>query len=275
MEIADIFVVNKADREGADRMAASIETMLSLEQWSDGDWRPPVMRTVATTSAGVTDLLAMIETFRSRTSAEIGERRRARAEWRLRELLGRNFMQHLEQSVLAPGEFEQILSRIAARETDPYAAASAVMARALGGPAVAAPLDHIGIAVADAAAFVRMFGDVLGLSTDDPEVVGLHRLRFVDAGGATLELVEATSPDAPVARFLAKRGDALHHLCFRVGDINQAMDALKARGVTFIDEQPRQGAHGSRIAFLHPSSTGGLLIELKQPAAVSADPGHP
>ena len=276
MEIADIFVVNKADREGADRTAASIETMLSLEQWTDGDWRPPVMRTVATTSAGVTDLLAMIETFRARTSGEVGERRRARAEWRLRELLGRTFMHHLEESVLAPGEFEQILRRIAARETDPYTAANSVMARAVGtGPAVAAPLDHVGIAVADAGAFVRMFGGLLGLSTDEPEVVGLHRLRFVDAGGATLELVEPTAPDAPVAKFLAKRGDALHHLCFRVADIDQALDALKARGVKFIDEEPRPGAHGSRIAFLHPSSTGGLLIELKQPAAIPAQPGHP
>jgi methylmalonyl-CoA epimerase len=224
----------------------------------------------------VTDLLAMIETFRARTSAEIGERRRARAEWRLREVLGRDFMQHLEQSVLAPGEFEQILDRIAARETDHYTAASSVMARAVGaGPAVAAPLDHVGIAVADAGAFVRMFGDLLGLSTDEPEVVGLHRLRFVDAGGATLELVEPTAPEAPVAKFLAKRGDALHHLCFRVADIIQAMDALKARGVKFIDDQPRQGAHGSQIAFLHPASAGGLLIELKQPAVARAEPGHP
>ena len=150
------------------------------------------------------------------------------------------------------------------------------MARALGtGPGVSAPLDHVGIAVADAGAFVRMFGDVLGLSAGEPEVVGLHRLRFVDAGGATLELVEPTAPDAAVAKFLAKRGDALHHLCFRVPDIAQTMDALKARGVKFIDEQPRQGAHGSRIAFLHPTSTGGLLIELKQPAADRAESGHP
>ena len=276
MEIADIFVVNKADREGADRMAASIETMLSLEQWNDADWRPPVMRTVATTSAGVADLLATIETFRARTSGEIGQRRRARAEWRLRELLGRDFMQHLEQSVLAPGEFGQILDRIAARETDPYAAASSVMARAVGaGSRVESPLDHVGIAVAEAAGFVRMFGDLLGLSTDEPEVVGPHRLRFVDAGGATLELVEPTAPDAPVAKFLTKRGDALHHLCFRVADIDQAMNTLKARGVRFIDDEPRQGAHGSRIAFLHPTSTGGLLIELKQPAARGAEADHP
>jgi methylmalonyl-CoA epimerase len=74
------------------------------------------------------------------------------------------------------------------------------------------------------------------------------------------------SPDAPVAKFLDKRGEALHHLCFRVVDIDTAMSTLKARGVKFIDETPRQGAHGSRIAFIHPSSAGGLLIELKQAA---------
>ena len=274
MEIADIFVVNKADREGADRMAASIESMLSLEQWTEGDWRPPVVRTVATTGAGIGDLLSTIETFRARTSGEIGERRRARAEWRLRELLGRNFMQHLERSVLEPGEFERILDRIAARETDPYAAAQAVMSRAISPPGdVTTLLDHVGIAVADAAAFAQLFRELLGLATDEPEVVGLHRLRFVHAGSATLELVEATAPDAPVAKFLAKRGDALHHLCFRVADIDQALTVLKAKGVRLIDEQPRQGAHGSRIAFLHPASAGGLLVELKQPAT-SGDPGH-
>jgi methylmalonyl-CoA/ethylmalonyl-CoA epimerase len=77
-----------------------------------------------------------------------------------------------------------------------------------------------------------------------------------------------------VAKFLQKRGEALHHLCFRVADITQAMDVLKARGVKFIDDQPRQGAHASRIAFLHPTSTGGLLIELKQPAAAGAESAH-
>ena len=272
MEIADIFVVNKADREGADRMAASIEAMLSLEQWTEGDWRPPVVRTVATTGAGLVDLLTTIEAFRARTSGEMSVRRRARAEWRLRELLGRSFMNHLEQSVLAPGEFDQILDRIAARETDPYAAAGSVMSRAVDGGPVGARLDHVGIAVTDAESFAHLFRHLLGLSTGQPEVIGLHRLRFVDAGGVTLELVEATAPEAPVAKFLAKRGDALHHLCFRVADIDASLAMLKEKGVKLIDEQPRQGAHGSRIAFLHPASAGGLLIELKQ-AAVSAPAG--
>ena len=180
-------------------------------------------------------------------------------------------MQHLEESVLGPGEFHRILDRIAARETDPYAAASAVMQRAIGSTGnVEAPLDHIGIAVTEAAPFARLFQDLLGLSTDEPEVVGLHRLRFVHAGTATLELVEATAPDAPVAKFIAKRGEGLHHICFRVADIDTALTMLKGKGVRLIDEQPRQGAHGSRIAFLHPSSARGLLIELKQAASQPA-----
>ena len=87
MEIADIFVVNKADREGADRTVASIEAVLSLDQWPEGRWRPPVMRTVATTAAGVPDLIEMIGRFRAAAGATVGVRRRSRAEWRLREIL--------------------------------------------------------------------------------------------------------------------------------------------------------------------------------------------
>ena len=269
MEIADIFVVNKADREGADRTAASIETMLSLEQAPEGAWRPPVMRTVATSGAGVPELLQMIETFRARTADVIGARRRARAEWRLRELLGRRFMQHLDNAVLAKGEFDRLLDRISARDIDPYAAADSVVARAIGARVsnVAAPLDHVGIAVKDATAFAAMFRALFGLTTDAPEVIGMHQLRFVDAGGATLELVEALNGDAPVAKFLDKRGEALHHLCFRVTDIDATMAALKSQGIKFIDDIAREGAHGSRIAFIQPASAGGLLIEIKQAAA--------
>lgn len=270
MEIADIFVVNKGDREGADRTAASIEAMLSLEAWAEDAWRPPVMRTVATTGAGVPDLVATIERFRSRTGATLAARRRARTAWRLREILGRRFLHDVEESVLAEGEFDRLLDRVTAREVDPYAAAESVMARALAAPGTAPapasgmPLDHIGIAVADAAPFVSLFAKLVGLTTGEPEVVGPHRLRFVDAGGATLELVEAAVLDAPVAKFLARRGEALHHLCFRVPDIEAAIAALSRDGVRFIDERPRTGAHGSRIAFIHPSSAGGLLIELKE-----------
>jgi len=94
----------------------------------------------------------------------------------------------------------------------------------------------------------------------------LHRLRFVETG-ATLELVEPLSPESPIGKFLDARGAGLHHICLLVTDIDAALAALKAKGVRLIDETPRTGAHGSRIAFLHPSSANGLLIEIKQPAS--------
>ncbi len=135
MEIADIFVVNKSDREGADRTVASIEANLSLQTFSPGEWRPPILKTEATTGQGVPELLATIERFRAHTVASHGERRRARAESRLRELLAQRFVQHVEERMLAAGEFQAILGRIAARELDPYTAADALVARALGGTA--------------------------------------------------------------------------------------------------------------------------------------------
>jgi GTPase len=133
MEIADIFVVNKADREGADRTVMSIEAMLTLHTFADGDWRPPIMKTEATSGRGVLDLLAMIEKFRQHTVETQGSRRRARAEWRLRELLGHRFLQHVEKHVLKAGEFETVLDRIAARKTDPYSAVDAIFNRAVAG----------------------------------------------------------------------------------------------------------------------------------------------
>ncbi len=263
MEIADIFVVNKADREGADRTAASIEAMLALEDWPAGAWRPPVLRTVATTGEGVAELVSAVDRFRAETQATLGERRRSRAEWRLREILERRFMQHLERDVLEPGEFERLLDRIGRRETDPYGAAAAVLARALDAGRPGA-VDHVGIAATDAGEYVDLFARLFGFETGAPEDVGPHRVRFVETGDTTLELVEPRTADAAVARFLRARGPGLHHVCLRVPDIDQAMAALRANGVRFIDEAPRPGAHGSRIAFLHPTSTGGLLVELKQ-----------
>jgi LAO/AO transport system kinase len=126
MEIADIFVVNKADREGADRTVMSIRAMLSLHTFGEGEWRPPILKTEATTGRGVSELLETVEKFRRRT----------RAEWRLRELLGHRFLQHVEKNVLKAGEFETLLDRIAARETDPYSAVDEIFDRAVaGGPA--------------------------------------------------------------------------------------------------------------------------------------------
>jgi LAO/AO transport system kinase len=133
MEIADIFIVNKADREGADRTVASIEALLSLQAYGPQDWRPPIVKTEATTGRGVPELVEAIERFRTHTSASTGERRRARAEWRIRELVAERFVKHVESSVLAPGEFDAILDRIALREVDPYTVVDEILARALEG----------------------------------------------------------------------------------------------------------------------------------------------
>jgi len=131
MEIADIFVVNKADREGADRTVASIEANLSLQTFAPGEWRPPTLKTEATTGRGVPELLEAIERFRAHTTGAQSARRRQRAEYRLRELLARRFIQHVEQRVLGAGELDRILDRIAAKELDPYTAVDEIMKRAI------------------------------------------------------------------------------------------------------------------------------------------------
>jgi LAO/AO transport system kinase len=270
MEIADIFVVNKADREGADRTVASIEANLSLQTFASGAWRPPIVKTEATTGRGVSELVSTIEQFRMHNAASQGSRRRARAEFRVRELLAQRFVQHVERQVLVAGEFQQMLDRIAARELDPYTAVDEVVGRAVRstdaqrGPGGA--LDHVGIAVSDLDAALAFYRDALGLEVQAPEDVPSQRVRvhFIPAGESALELLEATAADSPIAKYVAKRGPGLHHITLRVDDIEAALARLKARGVRLIDETPRPGAHGTRVAFVHPSSAHGVLVELVQ-----------
>jgi len=129
-----------------------------------------------------------------------------------------------------------------------------------------AVLDHIGIAVKDLSAALAFYRDALGLEIEAPEDVPSQHLRahFIAVGDAKLELLEATSPESPIAKAIEKRGPGLHHITLRVTDIAAALAQLHARGVRLIDEAPRLGAEGSLIAFIHPASTGGVLIELKQ-----------
>jgi methylmalonyl-CoA/ethylmalonyl-CoA epimerase len=129
-----------------------------------------------------------------------------------------------------------------------------------------ATLDHVGIAVANLSEAVSFYRDALGLEIDPPEDVQSQHVRahFIPAGQSALELLEATSDDSPIAKYVAKRGPGLHHITLRVDDIRAALARLKTRGVRLIDESPRAGAHGSLVAFIHPSSTHGVLVELKQ-----------
>jgi LAO/AO transport system kinase len=134
MEIADIFVINKADREGADRLVSAVETNLALHTYTDGEWRPPVVKTVATTGAGVPELMTAIEAFRTHADGAQAARRKTRSEYRLRELVSHRFMDHLEREVLAAGELASVVDRIAARQIDPYTAANDLLRRALHSP---------------------------------------------------------------------------------------------------------------------------------------------
>jgi len=123
-------------------------------------------------------------------------------------------------------------------------------------------LSHIGIAVEALAESVPFFREILGL----PEVVladsdGANIVGF-SAGEPLVELLEAEDPASPIARFLAKRGPGVHHICFSVDDLDAMLERCRRAGVQLIDEKPRIGAEGKRIAFLHPKSTAGLLVEL-------------
>jgi methylmalonyl-CoA epimerase len=134
-------------------------------------------------------------------------------------------------------------------------------------------LDHVGVAVKDLAAALAFYRDALGLEVEAPEEVASQRVRahFLPVGEAKLELLEATAPDSPIAKYTDKRGPGLHHITLRVDDIAAALAQLKARGAKLIDEQPRPGAEHSLVAFVHPSSAHGVLVELKQTAPVGAD----
>jgi LAO/AO transport system kinase len=288
MEIADIFVINKADRDGADRTAASVEALLSLDAFAGGRWRPPIVKTEATTGKGIPELVAEIERFRAHTAATLGDRRRARAEFRVQELLAHRFVQHVHDRVLEAGEFQKLLDRIAARETDPYTVADGIITRSIasrpdlpasaegygggaeafreGGQVGRVSIDHIGIAIANLSEALAFYRDALGLEVEAPEEVASQRVRahFIPAGESAIELLEATADDSPIAKYVAKRGPGLHHLTLRVDDIRAALARLKAKGVRLIDEQPREGAHGSLVAFIHPSSAHGVLVELKE-----------
>jgi LAO/AO transport system kinase len=137
MEIADVFVVNKSDREGADRMVASVEAMIGLRAYADDEWRPSVLRTQATTGEGIDALWSEVERFREHNAERARSRRTIRAAERFRQVLGRRFLEFVERDVLATGELDTLLDRIAARELDHHTAAAHVMARAVRRPGTA------------------------------------------------------------------------------------------------------------------------------------------
>lgn len=123
-------------------------------------------------------------------------------------------------------------------------------------------VSHIGIAVRSLGESVPFFRDVLGLSEVDLDDADGAKIAGFTAGEPLVELLEAVDPESPIARFVEKRGAGIHHICFSVDDLDAVLERCRQAGLQLIDKVPRIGAEGKRIAFLHPRSTGGVLIEL-------------
>jgi methylmalonyl-CoA/ethylmalonyl-CoA epimerase len=125
-------------------------------------------------------------------------------------------------------------------------------------------IDHIGVAVNSIDETKRFWADVLGLKFEGSEVVEEQKVTtaFFPVGDSEVELLESTAPDGPIARYLEKKGEGIQHIAFRVENVEKALEELKEKGIKLIDEKPRKGAGGAKIAFLHPRSTHGVLVEL-------------
>ncbi|HXH27991.1 MAG TPA: methylmalonyl Co-A mutase-associated GTPase MeaB [Candidatus Polarisedimenticolia bacterium] len=271
LEIADLFVINKADHEGADRLAADLEALLSLgDPWP---WRPRIVRSVATEGRGVKEVAEAIEAHREHQGHDgrLETRRRAALSSRLLEIVRDRLLQEIRTQDLGPDLLARYEARLLARDLDPYAAAGEILARLPPVPGTRPVLDHLGVAVRDIEAHLPLYRDRLGLEVLAVEQVDAEgvRVAMIPAGRTRIELVQPISGSSTVTRFLERRGEGLHHICLEVDDLEATLGRLKEGGIPIAGAEGRAGAEGSRVAFLHPRGTGGILIELRQRAARS------
>jgi methylmalonyl-CoA/ethylmalonyl-CoA epimerase len=131
-------------------------------------------------------------------------------------------------------------------------------------PARGTRIAHIGIAVHALDEILPFYRDVLGMPEVPLDDADGARIAAVSAGSSLVELLEAAAPDSPIGKFVARRGPGIHHVCFAVDDLDGTLERCRRAGIRLIDEAPRVGAEGKRIAFLHPSATGGVLVELSE-----------
>ena len=221
METADVFVVNKSDRDGAELVEAGVREMLGL---SGKD--VPVVRTVATTGDGVAELMGMVLEIYDPT--------------------------HDDKAVMngAPRRLGRFIPRPRIRTWG-----------TLGGGALV--LDHLGVAVKSIAA-AKGFYESLGLRVEREETVEFEQVKtaMLPLGESRIELLEATAAESVIGRFVAKRGEGLHHVALRVAEVDAMFARLKADGVRLASDAVRIGAGGHRYFFVHPESTGGVLVEI-------------
>jgi LAO/AO transport system kinase len=255
LEIADIFVINKADQPGADRLEREILALQSLSSRQDG-WVPPIVKTVATDGQGISETRFAIRSFLARADAQ----NRSAANWalRLREMLRERLIEQF-----ANIDFQAAAGEVAARRSDPYTTMEAWLKER--GSAGSFEIDHLGIAVRSLDAALGFYEKQLGFSVSLRETVEKEKVNvaMLPAGASRIELLEASQPDSVIAKFIEKRGEGLHHVAIKVPDLAATVERLKAHGARLLNE-PRAGAGGHLYVFIHPSSTGGVLLELIQ-----------
>ena len=125
-------------------------------------------------------------------------------------------------------------------------------------------IAHVGVAVPDIAAALAFYRDVLGITPGRPETADGATIVSLPMGESAIELLSSDDPASPIAKFLARRGPGIHHICYRVADLDRALEVCRASGYALVDGVPRTGAGGRRIAFVHPRSTAGILLELTE-----------
>jgi LAO/AO transport system kinase len=270
MEIGDVFVINKADREGVLRTQKELESLLSLAHRPDF-WNPPIVKTIATENKGIEDLSAAIESYRGFQSQGDASliRKQAVARWRLVELLGEKLLTGVLGRNGTEAKLDDLAVRVAAKDTDLYTAVEELVEPTLASSSRgSAPLhiNHLGVATKDISEALEFWSDALGLEVAHTEIVEDQKVRvaMLPLGESRIELLEPTDSDSPISKFLEKRGGGIHHIAVEVEDIAAALAKLKTKGVRLIDESPRVGAEGCLVAFIHPSSANGVLLELVQ-----------
>jgi methylmalonyl-CoA/ethylmalonyl-CoA epimerase len=271
MEVADVFVVNKADRDGADRTVHEVLQM--LEMGEHGAWIPPIVKTVARTGDGVEGLRTELARHREFLSGPAGaSRRRDRTVRRIETIVQERLLAELHGLSGNEASMDSWAGRVEVRTEDPFHAAQVLLETLRRNDGPAAPKDgvrkisHLGLAVASVDGG-GSFWDLLGLPEEHREEVASQKVltSFRPVGESALELLEPTAPESPIAKYLEKKGPGLHHVCLEVSDVAAMLARLKAAGVRLVNETPFEGAHGCLVAFVHPAATGGVLLELSQP----------
>ena len=258
MEIGDIFVINKCDRPGVEKMERALTAILSLAHREDG-WIPPIVKTVATEGRGIDELKTHIDQCYARMqgSAERMTRKTEAARDQLHRLLQEQMVERTLSLAFAGRDVGSVIDRIARNEEDPYAVVESIAGSKH-------KIDHIGIAVRSIADALKVYEGIIGLKVsgyEDVEEQGV-RVAMLPIGDSRIELLEPLSDKSPVAKFMTKRGEGIHHIAVCVDNIESSLAAFKAAGARLIDATPRRGAGNSKIAFIHPSGMHGVLLEL-------------